>query len=374
MSNRRVKSLALDDDDYDDYDDYDEDDNAYKSGNNDLSAEDREQMRQGTVKVREALGPGLPVTDSEIQAALWHYYYDVEKSVSYLESMLFHNTPGACRQLTLAGQRKSIPDPTKKQTVGSKSKHASSFCSHSLATERRSYRGGHDGLEATFLNHDTDGHQEFVSSTACSAPFSVAEFFKDSPWLQIPAHRKGEILVEPLYPRLGLLGGASSGGKMSKLAALAAKRRQKESGRSDSTISTQSGSQDDYSAALKKLRISQTTKAKVGTDSTTESTAQDSTNAGINPRTTGQDGNATEPKTGNDLVADKTPGLSIPVDANIRARPSAFASIMTSHGVDNHLSASPALFPCNEVAKSFNFAEPSPDDVVTKAQNHKGRG
>jgi hypothetical protein len=35
----------------------------------------------------------------------------------------------------------------------------------------------------------------------------------------VPSHRKSEILIEPLYPRLGLLGGApENGGKLSKLA------------------------------------------------------------------------------------------------------------------------------------------------------------
>lgn len=42
-------------------------------------------MRTGTIAVREALGDGVPgVTDKDIQEALWHYYYDVEKSVNYL--------------------------------------------------------------------------------------------------------------------------------------------------------------------------------------------------------------------------------------------------------------------------------------------------
>jgi elongation factor 1 alpha-like protein len=85
MSNRRVKSLAYDDDDlndgYDD-DDYDEADD------NELSPEDKEQMRQGTIKVRSALGPDFPATDVEIQEALWNYYYDVAKSVAYLKSMM----------------------------------------------------------------------------------------------------------------------------------------------------------------------------------------------------------------------------------------------------------------------------------------------
>ena|SRR5690349_17687416 len=42
-------------------------------------------MRLGTIAVRDALGGDVPsVTDQEIQEALWHYYYDVEKSVNYL--------------------------------------------------------------------------------------------------------------------------------------------------------------------------------------------------------------------------------------------------------------------------------------------------
>lgn len=63
-----------------------------------------------------------------------------------------------------------------------------------------------------------------------AAHFSAAEFFRDSHWLNVPAHRRADILVEPLYPRLGLLGGASEGGtgKVSKLAALAAARKKKE--------------------------------------------------------------------------------------------------------------------------------------------------
>lgn len=85
MSNRRVKSLALDDDGYDDYDDYDEDDQP--AGNEELSPEDKEQMRQGTIEVRQGLGPDFSATDNEIQEALWHYYYDVSKSVSYLKSI-----------------------------------------------------------------------------------------------------------------------------------------------------------------------------------------------------------------------------------------------------------------------------------------------
>ena len=39
-----------------------------------------------TAKVRSILGD-FPVTDKEIQDSLWHYYYDVEKTVAYILSM-----------------------------------------------------------------------------------------------------------------------------------------------------------------------------------------------------------------------------------------------------------------------------------------------
>lgn len=46
-----------------------------------------EQMRLGTIAVREVLPAATTqITDKEIQESLWHYYYDVEKTVAYLLS------------------------------------------------------------------------------------------------------------------------------------------------------------------------------------------------------------------------------------------------------------------------------------------------
>ncbi|KAF2239740.1 hypothetical protein EV356DRAFT_499952 [Viridothelium virens] len=80
MSNRRVKDIAYDADDVEDYDD--DDDYAQDE---ELSPEDQEQMRQGKIKVREALGNAYSVPDREIEDALWNYYYDISKTVSYLK-------------------------------------------------------------------------------------------------------------------------------------------------------------------------------------------------------------------------------------------------------------------------------------------------
>jgi len=54
----------------------------------------------------------------------------------------------------------------------------------------------------------------------------MKDFFYDSPWLNVPVHRRGEIRVEPLYLQAGLLGGSTGAApRMSKLQALAAARK-----------------------------------------------------------------------------------------------------------------------------------------------------
>ena len=43
-----------------------------------------EQLSLGTAEVRDVLGPDISITDKEIEDSLWHYYYDVDKTVNYL--------------------------------------------------------------------------------------------------------------------------------------------------------------------------------------------------------------------------------------------------------------------------------------------------
>jgi elongation factor 1 alpha-like protein len=84
MSNKRVKSLATDDDFYDD-DDY-EDEYVEEEEQPELTDEDRRQLREGTVKVRAALGSTYSISEKDIHDALWNYYYDIGKTVTYLKS------------------------------------------------------------------------------------------------------------------------------------------------------------------------------------------------------------------------------------------------------------------------------------------------
>ncbi|XPS72930.1 hypothetical protein M3J09_005086 [Ascochyta lentis] len=79
---QRTRNVGYDDDDLYDDDDYYEEEEAEP-----MSADDKEQMRVSTASAREALGSaGSNISDAQIQEALWHYYYDVGKSVSYLKN------------------------------------------------------------------------------------------------------------------------------------------------------------------------------------------------------------------------------------------------------------------------------------------------
>jgi elongation factor 1 alpha-like protein len=185
--------------------------------------------------------------------------------------------------------------------------------------------------------------------------------------MRVPEHRKAEILIEPLYPRGGLLGGASSGGRTSKLAALAAKRKIERS----ETAKNNADSQDDYTKSLNKLKISEANKTVPSFGRTTTAT-RSTTEEPVVLKTNPPDRNPQPKETGPVVTESTAPDASLLADSNLRGRPSAFASIMTNHDTETHLSASPDLISVLEVAKSFDFTEPSPDDVVAKAQNPKG--
>lgn len=93
MSRHRVKTIGYDDDDYEE--DYDEEEGIEEES--ELTEEDREQLRLGTIEVQNLLqllqqddnaaGGVEKITEKEIREALWHYYYDVDKAVGYLKSM-----------------------------------------------------------------------------------------------------------------------------------------------------------------------------------------------------------------------------------------------------------------------------------------------
>ena len=220
---------------------------------------------------------------------------------------------------------------------------------------------------------------------SCSNPVSARQFFIDCPWLNIPGDRKAEIFIEPLYPRGGLLGGASQGPpKMSKLAALAAARKKENERSLKDPAKTNSNSV----ALLDRL----STNSKLGGSGTPNK----DTEGTQGPRVALSSASARKYPTKKRSPSPKkfkpprkiTPPSqesSIQEDEQIApvfAAPSLFA--LTMLGLSPHTSATPILRTAynafhsisdTDIVDSNPFAGASPDDVVANAQsNSKGLG
>lgn len=239
--------------------------------------------------------------------------------------------------------------------------------------------------------------QPSEATLSCAARLSAADFFADCPWLNVPKVRQGEILVEPLYPRGGLLGGSSSqaNGKPSKLAALAAARRQKEN------TKPSEGNMNSSVALLDKLgrkgappapgRIaSRQDEVPVLKDVTPPITNLARRKYPIQRRAS--IGEARSESKSSELESPKLimedPKKSDDPPFVSAALPSAFARTMfglpTAPDPNNEVSASPKELNPHSYTLSYAlsyrsmmdtesdaFTGPSPDDVVLKAQNSK---
>lgn len=233
---------------------------------------------------------------------------------------------------------------------------------------------------------------------SCTAHFSAAEFFRDSPWLKVPSHRRADITVEPLYPRLGLLGGApESSGKTSKLAALAAARKKKEGVKAkagtaapsaDSTVTDQA---ETSSAERKGIplslmeRLSSSGKQQrppepasglralgKGTRSRAHAIQKRPSPDTNNPPKKHDESRLEEQRL---KKMDSEKELPKP---DIRAEPSPFATIIIGEATRPMKTESSHLHSQNvdlmqvygqDLTEAFDFAGPSPDDVVLNAQS-----
>lgn len=244
------------------------------------------------------------------------------------------------------------------------------------------------------------------SHSPSSAHFSAADFFRDSPWLNIPAHRKADIMIEPLYPRLGLLGGAPQGdGKVSKLAALAAARKKKESNKRDGVVSPSAHSKDASSPAASlemegggsmslQERLSATRKdAKPPEQTSGLSALKNHTRNGSRGTKSREIAAKTEsastklqkttepiPRASHTIpsAAESPASEPITITPNIRATPSTFASTIigsTTNSSSNEPSHSLGrsfdvmTVYGQDLTEAFDFSGPSPDDVVLNAQS-----
>ncbi|KAI1000570.1 HBS1-like protein [Podosphaera aphanis] len=187
-----VKNLVLNDelDTFDGGLDYDYDsDNENELGKEDLDTQ--ENMRIGTIAVRAELPPYTNyITDQQIQESLWHTYYDIDRTVNYLTRM--------------------YPDKSKEaSTVGEKNKKGSSF---------------YNFCEFIPKPRSKPPNVRDIQSREKLKHLSFADFFKETPWLNVPFELQATLLP-PVTPMGGLLGGSGDPPKMSKLQTLAAARK-----------------------------------------------------------------------------------------------------------------------------------------------------
>ncbi|KAJ6095683.1 Translation elongation/initiation factor/Ribosomal beta-barrel [Penicillium sp. IBT 16267x] len=331
MSRHRVKNIGYDDDDYSD-DGYDSPD-----------PEEQEYLQRCTQDVLSQLQAGQPsvtATKEEVQEALWHYYNDIEKSVNYLR--------------------------------GKKEKEVKKQHTPAISQKNRVQVPMYPAPISPPIAH-----------------FSAADFFGDSPWLNIPSHRKADILVEPLYPRMGLLGGApEAGGKVSKLAALAAARKQKEGNKASSPPEASQAEQPEKPSTEQKVSLrdrlaaSKSAKPAEGLGGLRRLAKPVPTPPQAQKPSSPELVKAA-PDVQSELTEQVEEATSVKLEpilpaAEIRASPSMFASAILGNQ-SGPTRAEPSHIPSQNVdllqiygqdhTEPFDFAGPSPDDVVLNAQN-----
>ncbi|KAF2211491.1 hypothetical protein CERZMDRAFT_112581 [Cercospora zeae-maydis SCOH1-5] len=169
---QRVKNVSYDEDDL--YSDDDE----YAGEQDEFTAEDKENFATLAPVVRAELEEAdITVTTKQIEDALWHYYWDVGKSVAYLKNLGTPQQP--------------------KQQEGKKDKPKTKF---------------DEANAANAVNADPKP----------PPPISAAAWFIGIPWTNVPAENIGLLVsAHPPRPEPRLLGGSS------KLAKLAEERRRK---------------------------------------------------------------------------------------------------------------------------------------------------
>ncbi|KAF5511527.1 HBS1-like protein [Colletotrichum siamense] len=317
-------------------DEYDADDYEDENEGEQLSAEDRQAMAEGTQFVRSSLGSDADkVTTQQIQDALWHYFYDIEKSVSYLKKKFIDPPP------------KQEPKKTKDDGMG-------------------------------LWSWDDDVLDDAVSDSHAGYPvpriasLTAASYFHGISWMGVPQSRQA-ILTPPQPLPGGLLGGGE-GPKLSKLQALAAARKKKTDVKKDddkvdraekrmsSLAITEPSSKEGGSGLVAKRQ-------KLSGESTPQPSATSQFQTSSSDAPSGMDVDlAQETPAGNDeLTQDDC--FVVP-----STRPSAFAQTLFGPSQDSADASQTYSMPYT-TSSSFvpsAFTQPSPDDIVLAAQAKAG--
>ncbi|MDA4133294.1 MAG: hypothetical protein OK454_09260, partial [Thaumarchaeota archaeon] len=363
-----------------------------QEGQEELSPEDRRSLMEGTAEIQSMLGDeASKVTVRQIQDALWHYYYDIDKSIAYL--MGKYIAPPAPNATKAAAKRNSKGGETG-LSFGAPLSAPAQACRRRCIRSCQCPGSSHRRIRASEGSLCTARQpsltpcqgQSTCRPESVSRP-SFADFFLDMPWLDIPKHRE-TTFIPPAMPRGGLLGGSGVDPKMSKLQALAAARKKKgvEKKPSDDAAKPTEERLRDLSLAEKQplrenVRPALTglsKRRKLGEDSSASGPLLRSGGSGQAPTGSirskaaappmGLDEPAQDPASRQELdeLADDTPTPE-------PAQPSAFAQTLLGTAEDAPRAPPMRSFMLpwmafrDDIANAFS--EPSPDEVVLAAQS-----
>jgi elongation factor 1 alpha-like protein len=224
---------------------YDDDD--YDEEEEELSAEDQAAMRQGVADVKAALGvEASKVTTKQIEEALYYYYYDVDKTVTYLMTKFIAPPPSKAAKpsqkakppgkhiscLLSKGAPRHLPGTSSADTVIMPSRN----CGHLPVWNTRLKTSGITGSSSLTYGQGHESMHPYPSienphiGTTSSKPAmtrsSISAIFDHMPWGNVPLHRL-TVFIEPERPRGGLLGGSGAAPKLTRMQQLAAARKKK---------------------------------------------------------------------------------------------------------------------------------------------------
>jgi len=405
MSFRRVKEVSYNDED-EDYDEYGED------AGDELSPEDKKQLEVGTIAVRAELDPDIIVSDKEVQDALWHYYYDIGKSVTYLKNLKKpqpkqekkKQTPNRFDQAANAAASKSshktnnrmspfvslnFLSHTQKEGYAAPLHFCYQIGSRSRmrpCTELRAWIDLHTSVQKR-SNPGSDalgfGDRCCMFTPAYPQALGPADYFRGVSWRrdEIDPETLSDLIPQFENSRGGLLGGSS---KPSKLAALAASRKKKEEEKRNITPKSSADQSERAVALLDRLNLKQENVSPQSASDVSEVTSTRLRFTAARHKDTEQ----TEDEPQEPESAPEPEMRTPPPD--MRATPSLFAQAIcrnhSSSADEDHSEtlsdgsrqwSSGFTFPYAndpQYIKSDPFARPSPDDVVLKAQSKGSLG
>lgn len=334
---QRVKNVGYDDDDL-----YSDDEDYVEEGGDEHTAEDRENFAALTPVVRAELEEGgVQVDDSEIEKALWHYYWDVGKSVAYLKNSRTPRTAQSEQPQAKKEKPKSKFDEAAQKSAEKASKLNPYIIPNGnvvfYKSDLHETRGGH--------------HLAYYSGIAAddvlqAHTMSAKDWFKDTPWTGLDSEIVGELVpAMPEPPRPKLLGGSS------KLAKLAEERRKKAA--ASQTVQTPTA---EATNSLDRLSISKDSKENLVPVEKAEPKKYPSRRK----------------KSPTPPPREPTPPPEEPVEQlpDLRTSPTAFGRTLAKGSGQGNGAMSMALDDLlGRTASSNPFDGPSPDDTVMKAQS-----